>query len=554
MSPKPSKMMKTRKIYIAIGWLLFLSTGVSAQKKRDSLQSQTVTVTRSYTPLVPDADKIEVNAPSTSIVDFDKRPVSYKPLKLEAVSTFTAEKAKSRRPSIHLKHYEGKAGFVELFLGNMKAIDATAHYGYRFPSYWIAGGNFSYRGLGEAQADSLTLIPFSDLNLTAFARKSSDLAKWRFSVNYARTGSTYRDTLTPEVKSAETFGIHRIGLSAGAGFNRTVFKNSRLNYVFLTHNRLSEHNLHWKMHNLFPVAGFNIQLKSGIDLISGNPGIDSLAYTNFLALMAPSFKLDRERFHFMLGFKLFYQNRDDINDRILFYPDISMDYNMVYELLTLYITYEGAIYTRSYRDLLETNRYLFSGYSLIPTSVPFHFSGGFRGQIGTRVMYDLKLGVAKEKNMPLFYEKNSSKGLGFGLVYDDMDYYYFKTVLGYVLPERFETKMFFEYYQYSPATQAKAWNLPDYKLSWLMRFNAGKFYWENELYYVGPRYDKLNLAGNNLKSDGFVSANLQLGYRAGKDLNVYLRGNNLLNQKYFIYTGYPVHGLHIMAGVYYGFQ
>ncbi len=544
--------MKRFRLAIVIGSIL-LNFHVSAQKKRDSLQSQSVTVTRSYTPTVPDADKINVNPPSAAVVDFTKKPVSYHPLELEAVSTFAAEKAKSRRPSINLKHYEGKPGFVELFLGNMKAVDAAARYAYRLPSDWTLGGGFSYRGLGEASADSLTLTPFSDLQIHALAQKPSDLAKWRFSLGYARSGSRYRDTLNPAFKPADPFGIHRIPVSAEAEFNRTVFKNSRLDYVFLNRSDLNEHNLHWKTRHLFPVAGFGIELLSGLDLISGSFGVDSLAYTNFQAMLAPSFKLDRERFHFKLGFKLYYQNRSDINDQVLFYPDISVDYNMVYELLTIYAGYEGNVNTYAYNDLLGVNRYLLSYQPLVPSSTPFHFYGGFRGQIGTRVMYDLKLGVAQEKNKPLFYEKTTPGGLAFGLVYDDLDYYYFKTVLGYILPGRFETKILFDYYQFSPATQQKAWNLPDYKLTWFMRFNAGKFRWENELYYVGPRYDRLNLTGNNLKSDEFVSLNLQLGYQATKDLTVYLRGNNLLNQNYFMYPGYPVHGIHIMAGVHYGF-
>ncbi len=540
------------KKYFPILFLFFLLIfqQVQAQKKRDSLQSQTVTITRSYTPTVGDADKIQVNPPVTVSEDFRKIPLQYRPLELEAVSTFLTEKGKSKKPSVSFERYAASPGFAELAVGNQKALRLRGWYLYRLENDWKIGGGLSYETLGQTATDTLLLTAFSNLESLLTAQKNTGLADWRIQAGYNRYGSAYRDTLQPFSRLAEPLAVHNIYAGLKSDFHRTVFKKIRFRYDYSSLDNFSGNDIALRNTNIFPVGGFDIATVLSARYTGGQNG--TVSYNNFQAGLFPSLRLDRERFHFKLGLKLFYQNRTDINDRFLFYPDIAVNYDMVYELLSIYLNYEGDLRTVSYKNLWQENRYVLPSTALVPTSTPYHFYGGFRGQIGSRLAYDLQLGLTKENNKPLLHERFSPRGLGLNIIYDNVEYYYFRTNLSYVVPRFFETKINFDYYQYSPETQAKAWNLPDYKLAWLMRFRIGKFTWGNELYYYAPRLDKLNLLVP-VKAGDFLSANLRLGYQAGKNLHIYVEGNNLLNRNYQMYYAYPVHGLHILAGASYTF-
>ena len=546
--------MKIKKMKInkaAVFWMMMgLWAGIShAQKTRDSLQSQTVTVTKSYTPTVRDADKISVNPPVVTGEDFSKKPVSYNPLDIEAVSTFMAEKGKLVRPRISAAYPANIPGYVEFATGNQKAFRLRSFYSHLFPSAWKTGAELGFFSLGNTVRDTLQTDPFYDLDVSLFANHTNRRRQWRFQTDYAGRWASYRDTLTPLTKLTTAFVNHHTGLRAGGEFYEGFLKNTALDYRFLSAYRGNEHNLKWHATTVFPVAGFDISTRFSAALTSGDAGG---GYTNFQAGLFPAFRLEQQHLIFYLGFKLYFQNRRDVNDAVLFYPDIRIDYHMIPELLTVYMQYEGDIHTQSYEDMTLENRFTALDTALVPTSVPYHFAGGFRGSIGTRMNYHLKLGVGREKNHPFLQLASLPEGLAFVPVYDRLDYFYFKVHLSYVANENFETKIKFDYFQNSPAELPKAWNMEDYKLSWLMRLRAGKFGLRSDVYYIGPRYNFWN--NQVVKTGEIVDVNLKLSYNIFKTLYLYVEGNNLLNRNDFIYYGYPVHGLHILGGITYSFK
>jgi hypothetical protein len=547
-NPKKMKMYPKWSKY-GLATLLFpVSFVLAGQTIKDTLESQTVEVVKSYTPSVPDADKIDVNPPLTGQEEFNKFQLDYTPLEIEAVSTFETEKGKLVRPYVHLENREEKPGFLELAVGNRQAFLLNTFYSYRFDNDWKSGGRLQFGSLGKNKTDTLQLNPFSTFDLRLFAGHTGENVKWDFRSGYRRMASVWRDTLTPFSALDRSFAYHRLSAGANMQLFRTVLRGSGLDYVWLSGTGEDEHNLKFLSHFDFPLAGFSIRTLMDIQWVSGTAGG---GYNNFQAGLYPAFNLEKERFLFRLGFKLFYQNRGDVNDNFLFYPGISVEYNMIPELLTLYFSYQGSVETQSYNRLLEITRYVRMREALKPTSVPYHFFGGFRGSVGTRTVYELKLGMAKEKNSPFLTLRNLPGGLALIPVYDDMEYFYFNVNLSYVAGRNFETKIRFRYNQFTPETLPKAWNKPDYKLSWLMRFHIGKFTWANDLFYIGPRYDLIGQS--QVKTGEIVDLNLKWSYRVLKNLDIYLDGRNLLNRNDLIYYAYPSQGLHILAGVYYVF-
>ncbi len=546
---KPNKM-KTNHHTILFAFVLSMYfITAPAQTKRDSLQNQTVTVVKSYTPTVRDADKISVNPSLGQGENFEKIPQSYSTLDVEAVSTYIAEKGKLVRPSVSNKNLENIPGYVELAVGNEKAFRLKSFYDVSLEDDWKAGGIISFFSLGSTTFDTLRLNSFTDFDTEVFARRKTDASHWFLNANYSARHSAYRDTLTPFGTLKTAFTNHHPGLHLGAEFYDSFLRKTDFKYRFLSSFTAHEHDLDLNAEFVFPVAGFDITTGFTTAWVNGNA---ATGYSNFQAGIFPAFRYERERFLFKLGFKLFYQNRTDINDAILFYPDISVEYNMVPELLTLYLSYEGRVKTVSYDEMLKNNRYIATVTELKPTSTPYHLNGGFKGSIGTRMNFNLSLGMAQEKNRPFLVTDKRAEGIILKPVYDDLNYFYFKTHLSYVANRNFETKLKFDYYQYSPETLQKAWNLEDYKVSWLMRMNIAKFDLRTDLYYIGPRYDLWN--NTVVKTGETVDLNLKAGYHLLQGLYIYVEGNNLLNRKDLIYYNYPAHGLHILAGVSYSFK
>ncbi len=539
-----------KKFLFAVLFLVVSLLTVHAQKKRDSIESQTVTVVKSYEPSIPDADKMDANLPVVSDEDFQKIPVEYNPLEIPVVSTYMAEKGKLIKPSVSLGRDLPAPGFAELAVGNIKGIKFSAHYLADLNNEWQAGGGINLLYSGKSVIDSLVINPYADFSIHGDVKGNFSNSKYSGQVAYTRKSSSYRDTLTPFSVLAQNFSYDFIGINNKMQWYDSPVKTAELQYGYLMGPGLGEHTVHFLLKPVFPVAGFAIESPVSVDLAAGDTDYAN-SYNLFHIQWTPHLRFEREKFLFLLGLKLYYQNRSDVYEAVQFFPDIRADYHMIPELLTVYLNYEGGLKNPSYARLLEETRYIIPAVSLTPTLMPYHFYGGFKGNIGGRVNYDLRLGMGYEKNAVFLNLYTSSGGIGLAPAYDNMEYFYFSPMVSYVVPGKFETKFNFQYYQFNPSVFTKAWNRPDYTLSWLLRFHAGKFLFQSETFYIGPRYYKR--FSNILKAESFVDVNLKLAYTWDKKTSVFLEANNLLNRHYDLYYGYPVPGLRLMAGAHYNF-
>ncbi len=543
--------MKFQKTYIFWMVILVMPVMVWGQKKRDSIESQTVTVVKSYQPTVKDADKLEINPPVISDESFEKLPVEYHPLEIQAVSTYMAEQGKLVRPSVQSLHFQPKNGYIAFSVGNRKSLRLQGHYLHELSDAWKAGAGMNFFYNGPSSLDTLSYNRLTDLNIHGDIIGKGDRLSYTSQLSYDLKNSLYRDTLQPFSKIISPFHFHRIEWDNKLVIDDFNVREIGLNYKFLAGPAaLQEHVLDLNVSPEFPVAGITLKVPLSAGLVSGKNL--SGTYDNNFVSITPSVQFERERFLFHVGAKLYYQNRQDLYENFQFFPDVSVQYHMIYELLTVYLNYEGGIKNNAYSKLLHESIYIYPNNGLIPSLTTYHFYGGFKGNIGGRAVYDLKLGVANEKNALLLNLNRTPEGLALSPEYDSsMDYYYFSPSLSYVIPEKFETKILFDYYQYNPSTATKAWNKPEYKLSWLLRFHAGKFRFQTQTFYVGPRYYKL--ANTILKAKTFTDLNLRLDYVWNKQIRLFCEGNNLLNTSYQLYYAYPVYGIRLMAGAMYSF-
>ena len=529
--------------------LIFLAAAPRMAAQTDSVQTQKVTVTRSYEPTVRDADKINANPETGQDASFGKKKVDYRLRELEAVSTFQAEKGKLTRPSVSLSGATEVPGYAYLAVGYPLQMNAGGGYVHQTDNGWKISGEADYDYKAATRTQGYAFGHDHRLGLHALAEKDADLWRTRYGLDYGLTASARRDTLNPLTSVADPFAYHQLHPYFKGDFHRTVFRDLNAAYTLTAGRGLAEHD--WKLlwNNVFPIGSFKIQ--TGWDL-SGLAGrTDSLSYNNFQAGLMPSLRLEKERLLFKLGFKLYYQNRTDINDQVLFYPDVSVDFRMVEEYLTLFLGYQGGLRQAGYRDWVVENPYILPVTDGRPVSTAYHIAGGFKGAVSSAMSYNLELGVRRQNDYPFMVYHTVTGRAGFVTVYDRLDDYYFRVLLSYVKPSKFETKIRFLYAQYTPARLHKPYNLADYTLDWLMRFRIGDFGWESILSYVGPRYDLVG--GSEIKNREYIGSQLRLSYHINKDMYLYLGGRNLLAKPYTPYTFYPERGLQLTLGAFYSF-
>lgn len=541
------KRMKIKSIAILVIWMGGIA---SLLAQTDSVQTQHVTVTRTYEPTVRDAGKIDRNPPATVDVPVRKTPIEYRLPDVEAVSTFETGPGKLVRPVVRLEQFDERPGYGEWAVGYPLWIKGGG--GYVHESYsgwkWAGEGRFDYRAPYRNKSYAFG----HDLNMQLGGVALKDYTsgiKTRYRLDYTLNGAVWRDTLDPAFNTGEAFAWHGLHPHADIRTGRNYLEQAALDYYLTAGRELGEHIVSLKGQSVVPLEGFRIL--TGWELNERYGRYDGGSYSNFYAGLLPSLRLEKEKLLFNLGFKLYYQNRADVNDRWLFYPDVSVDFRMIDEYLTVYARYTGGLQNKGYREWTGELPWIAPVADVRPVSNAYRLAGGFKGALSSQMAYVIELGAGRFNNYPFLVYSPWGDRVAFSWLYDSMDDYYFNVLLAYVIPEQFETKVRFHYAQYSPRTLKRAYNMPDYSVDWLLRFKLKKFTWESTLRYIGPRFDLVD--GREVKLDDFADVNLKWNYEILPRLNLYLQGENLAARSYMMYWNTPRRPLQVAVGAFYSF-
>lgn len=87
---------------------------------------------------------------------------------------------------------------------------------------------------------------------------------------------------------------------------------------------------------------------------------------------------------------------------------------------------------------------------------------------------------------------------------------------------------------------------PEHKLYVSGNYSKRKWMFSSGLQYVANLYTTLN---PEIRKENFLLWNLRINYRVTDPMNLFLRGENLLDQDYEIQAGYPMPGATVLGGV-----
>ena len=147
----------------------------------------------------------------------------------------------------------------------------------------------------------------------------------------------------------------------------------------------------------------------------------------------------------------------------------------------------------------------------------------------------------------------------FAIVYDDIKTLTLFGELKVEVADVFSLGVNATFRNYSTTQQMEAWNLPNLEASIFSNFTITEaLYGGVTIFYVGERKDlfSLNAPGisTEINLDGYVDANLHLGYRLNNTLSFFLKGSNLFGDNYQKWANYQVQAIQGLAGVTYKFD
>lgn len=260
-----------------------------------------------------------------------------------------------------------------------------------------------------------------------------------------------------------------------------------------------------------------------------------------------------------IGVSTFYDQRDQ---KYSFFPDISMQYNIIDYFLLPYIEVNGNYQVNTYKDVYSENPFVLSGINILPTKTRLNLTAGFRGNISSKVAFNVKVDYSKIDNQ-YFYVNDTTTELRnkFMVVYDDIMQTHFLGEISYKTSDKFKIGLKGNFFVYDMSKEIEAWHLPTYTISLDARYSLdNKIIATANIYAMSKRKACLYEIGDDGQTmpiakdlDGAIDVNLGLEYRFTKRFSTFLDLNNITGARYYQWNQYANQRFNFMLGLTYAF-
>lgn len=586
------KSTRMHRHITVLGFLILSMPWVLAQEEeKETIGTETVTVTKAYTPTVSDAFKIRSVPNLNDSIVLQKKKINYSIFSVPVASTFTPSKGTASRVertpppvlfnsyasvgvgnfgnlnadfytnrilnrdeniTVGLKHYSTQGGIDGVAL-NDRFANSRLDAGYikRERDYtWGAdiGAHHQYYnwyGLPEDGFDAATIATI-DEGQNYFTAEASGNFKLEDSF-FKGVDAIYR----------------RFWDSAQSGENRALFHTSVE----------------------FPLNEEMLGIAANVDYVGGsfeNVNLNSTVNTggiNYGQLqvgISPSLRMLRDDLSLNLGLKLVYgTDLENSENNFYIYPAITASYRLLEETVIAYGGVVGELRQNSFHDFVGNNPFVSPTLTIAPTDSQYNAYVGFKGQLLPNLSYNVKGSYTAENNSPLFRLnpqntfRNDDRGYYFGnsfdVFYDDIKTLGLFGELNVDVNRNFTLGVNVEVFDYATETDNPAWNLPNLTASLFLDYQIGEqWYAGANLFYVGEREDFSSVVVQNvlpsefpatiITLDGFFDANAHVGYRVNDQLSVFLKAANIANNNYQRWANFQVQGLQVLGGATYKFD
>ena len=574
--------------------LIFLTLGfqvVFAQEEEKDLGTETVTVTKAYTPTVSDAFKIKSVPNMNDSIVLQKKPITYSIFSVPVASTFTPSKGTAskveRLPPPVL--YNSYASLGAGLYGNVLGEFYTSRTINRDENFDIGFNHLSSRGgidgvelndtFYDTRLDASYVKRDRDLDWGAAIGLQHQLYNW-----YGIEPGVFSETVINSIDERQNYFMGEA--SGHINVEDAYFKRADLTYRrFFDAVSSGENRAIFNTGFEFPVNDEVFNAKVKVDYVGGtfeNADVSSttndngISYGNLQVGVNPSLKMLRDDLSLNLGVNLVYgMDLENSESNFYIYPAVTASYRLLDESVIAYGGVTGELKQNSYYDFVEGNPFVSPTLTVAPTDSQYNAYVGFKGQLLPNLSYNVKGSYSAENNKPLYVlnpgndfrsdDKGYYYGNSFDLFYDDIKTLGIFGELNVDVNRNFTLGVNAEVYDYNTETGNPAWNLPNLKASLFMDYQIGeKWYAGANLFYVGERDDfSSNVIQNALPSDfpatqitldGFFDANAHIGYRYTDQWSFFIKGANLSNNDYQRWANFQVQGIQVLGGATYKFD
>jgi hypothetical protein len=580
-----------KQIIIALLSVVGLFQVLQAQEKEeDDLGTETVTVTKAYTPTISDAFKIKSIPDLNDSIVLQKKKIAYTIFSVPVASTFTPAKGKASAvkktppPELFNSYASVGAGnpsnaMAKFYTSRAINRDERLDLGLNHNSSRanIDGVDLESKYM-NTELDASYSKRDKDMNWGANVGLQHQLYNW-----YGLPEGVYDLATALSIDERQNYYMGELG--GYVKIEDAYFKNVNLKYRrFWDAVKSGENRAIFGAGFEFPVneETFGINLK--LDYVSGNfanANVNNFAndseikYSHFQVGINPTLNMLKDDFELNLGVNIVYgMDMEQSDGNFYVYPAVTTSYRLLDETVIAYGGIEGELKQNSYYDLVGENPYVSPTLDIQPTDSKYDAYIGLKGQLLPNLSYNIKGSYTAENRRPLFKlnpqnnfrndEKGYYYGNSFEVFYDDIKTLGLFGELNVDVNRNFTMGINAEVYDYDTETDNPAWNLPNMTGSLFMDYQIDEnWFMGANLFYVGEREDFSTVVVQNalpsdsatlINLDGYFDANAHLGYRLDNQLSVFIKAANIANNNYQRWANYPVQGFQIMAGGTYKFD
>ncbi|KAB1068258.1 TonB-dependent receptor [Tamlana haliotis] len=560
--------------------LLNITIGFSQRKENDTLETGVIDVVKPYVPTVSDAFKVKESPALDDETTDTKKEIQYNIFSFPVASTFTPSKGNAEllQRKKREKLYDN---YASLGGGSFRTVLAEAYVSKMLSRSESVGGYLSHHSSKGGIEDAL--VPNSFSNSKINLNYNSQLRDLAWGIEGGFQHQYYNWYGIPEPIASDDILVYYldVGHSFYDGFigGDVTFEDSYLksgNVLmrrFFDNNGSTENRIVLDGQFDIPISYSEVSTTFKFDYLSGDfdrsYNVDELyEYSNFQATIAPTFELNEGDFSFNLGAAVTYFNDTVAGEgKFYFYPNVLASYQFVDGLLMAYGGVTGELQQNSYRDFANENPFVSPTLTIAPTNQAFNAFVGVKGKLASNVSYDVSGRYISDKNKALF-KANTIKdisgsrdyeyGNSFGVVYDDVTAFGISGALNVDLVRNLELGLKAEYFIYNTDAEAEAWNLPSLNGSLFGNYQIDEHWFAGaNIYFMGQRKDEKSLESTGSEEtvdvDGYFDINIHGGYHINDQLSLFIKMNNLTNNKYQRWQTYQVQPFQILGGATYKF-
>jgi hypothetical protein len=570
--------------------LLFVFQLSFAQKKEETIGTETVNVVKPYSPTISDAFKVKETPSLDDSGNQAKETIKYSILSVPVASTFTPSKGKAAGVD-KSKQERLFNNYATLGVGNYGTLNAELFVTQDLGNNDYVAGMFRHHSSQGGIKDVFLNDEFYDTALNVgYGQNNRDMS-WNIDLGYQNQiynwyglPVDFGSTLLPQDrfilidKINPNHSYNTISLGGNIDFTDGIFSKVATRFTHFSDSfSSSENRFYVKPTFKVDVMDQSINTNVIIDHVSGsfennyfqNSGQPiKYSLTNFG--VEPSFVVNENDWTLELGAGLYYGlDSENSGNKFYIYPKVNASYKLVGDLMIFYTGVNGGLNQNSYADFVTENPFLSPTLNMRPSSTQYNVFAGLKGKLANNVSYNLTGSYLNEKDKALFKSndyteditnQNYAYGNSFGVIYEDIRTFRFYGELKADFSENVTFGINGTFNSYKTDGQLEAWNLPTMKLSSSLDVNITKQWYAGlNVFYVGERKDmqsNLDLATEptviSLKS--YFDANAHLGYKFSDRLTFFLKLNNIGNQAYEKWLNYPVQGFQVLGGANYKFD